>query len=30
MDQIIVGITAFFMVIGAVDKALFDGKFGYG
>lgn len=30
MDQIIVGIMAFFMVIGAVDKALFDGKFGYG
>lgn len=30
MDQIVVAVMAFFMVVGALDKAFFDGKYGYG
>ncbi len=30
MDKIVIAVMAFFMLIGALDKALFDGRFGYG
>ena len=30
MSAVVIGIMAFFMTVGAVDKALFDNRFGYG
>ncbi len=30
MDKAVIAIMAFFMTLGALDKAFFDGKFGYG
>lgn len=30
MDKAVIAIMAFFMTIGAIDKALFDGRYGYG